>query len=147
MNHTSSGSHRFRCFTPADPSRIWNALTDGDQTRRYLHGLSVDSSWCAGAPIQFRASLQVDSQSMLVGSVLCAQPYRRLSYFLRSGRDDPSTYLTWQMSPCPGGSIVHLQVDRAECADTEVEAENTWLPVLASIQALLARDETSQALS
>jgi hypothetical protein len=81
---------------------------------------------------------------MLGGTVLCAQPYRRLSYFLRSGREDPSTYLTWQMSSCPGGSIVHLQVDRAECADTEEEAENTWLPVLASIQALLARDETSQ---
>ncbi len=38
---------------------------------------------------------------MLVGRVLCAQPYRRLSYFLRSGPEDPSTYLTWQLGPVP----------------------------------------------
>jgi hypothetical protein len=79
---------------------------------------------------------------MLVGGVLCSQPDRRLSYFLKSGPEDPSTYLTWLLDPCPGGSIVHLQVDRAEWADTEQEAESIWLPVLASLQALLSRDET-----
>jgi hypothetical protein len=57
---------------------------------------------------------------------------RRLSSFLRSGPEDQCTYLTWQLRPCPGGSMVHLQVDQAECADTEEEAENTWLPVLAN---------------
>lgn len=81
---------------------------------------------------------------MLVGGVLCSQVDRRLSYFLKSGPEDPSTYLTWTLNSCPGGSIVHLQVDRAECADTEGDAEITWLPVLASLQALLSRDETSR---
>ena len=81
---------------------------------------------------------------MLVGRVLCAQPDHRLSYFLRSGQEDPSTYLTWELVPCPGGTTVRLQVDRAECADTEEEAENTWLPVLSSLQALLSRYESSR---
>jgi hypothetical protein len=81
---------------------------------------------------------------MLAGRVLCALPYRRLSYFLRSGPEDPCTYLTWQLRSCPGGSMVHLQVDQAECADTEEEAENTWLPVLAALQTLLSRDEPSR---
>jgi hypothetical protein len=76
--------------------------------------------------------------------VLCAQPGHRLSYFLRSGQEDPSTYLTWELVPCPGGTTVRLQVDRAECADTEEEAENTWLPVLSSLQTLLARYESSR---
>ena len=75
---------------------------------------------------------------MLVGRVLCAQPYRRLSYFLRSGPEDPATYLTWQLRSCPGGSTVHLHVDHAELADTDEDAEDTWLPVLAALQALLA---------
>jgi len=78
---------------------------------------------------------------MLVGKVLCAQPHHRLSYFLRSGPEDPSTYLTWQISSCPDGSLVHLQIDCAEYADTEEEAERIWLPVLASMQVLLTRDE------
>jgi hypothetical protein len=77
---------------------------------------------------------------MLVGRVLCAQPYSRLSYFLRSGPEDPSTYLTWQLRSCPGGSTVHLQVDHTEWTDTDEEAENTWLPVLAALQTLLSGD-------
>jgi hypothetical protein len=81
---------------------------------------------------------------MLAGRVLCALPYRRLSYFLRSGPEDPCTYITWQLRSCPGGSTVHLQVDQAECADTEEEAEDTWLPVLAALQTLLSRDEPSR---
>jgi uncharacterized protein YndB with AHSA1/START domain len=144
MNFTSGGSHRFRCFTPADTSRVWNALTDGDQTRRYLHGLSVESSWCTGAPIRFLALPEVDARFLLVGTVLCGQPGHLLSYLLTSGQDDPATYLTWQLASCPGGSTVCLQVDRAECADDEEEAEHTWLPVLASMQALLAPDGSSR---
>jgi hypothetical protein len=118
------------------------ALTDGEQTGKYLHGLIADSSWCAGAPIHFWADpLRPESEAALAGRVLCAQSCRRLSYFLRSGPKDPSTYLTWQIRSCPGGSTIHLQVDRAECADTEEEAENTWLPVLAALQSLCSRDE------
>jgi uncharacterized protein YndB with AHSA1/START domain len=141
----SGGTHSFRCFTPADPARVWAALTDGEQTARYLHGLVADSSWCADAPIRFRAvPVQPEVPLALVGRVLCAQPGRWLSYLLSSGPADPCTYLTWQLRPCPGGSTVGLQVDRAECADTEEEAENTWLPVLAALQALLARDYPSR---
>jgi hypothetical protein len=33
---------------------------------------------------------------------------------------------------------VHLHVDRAEWTDTDEEAEDTWLPVLAALQTLLA---------
>jgi uncharacterized protein YndB with AHSA1/START domain len=140
-----SGTYRFQCFTPVDPSKVWVALTDGQGTCRFLHGLVAESSWCADAPIHFRAApVQAEGRSSLAGRVLCAQPHRRLSYYLRSGAEDPSTYVTWQLRPCPGGSIVHLQVDQAECADTEEEAENTWLPVLAALQSLLSRDEPSR---
>jgi uncharacterized protein YndB with AHSA1/START domain len=145
MNLRSGGTHRFRCFTAASPSRVWTALADGKETARYLHGLVAESSWCPDAPIHFLTDpVQPEDQSMLVGRVLCAQPHRRLSYFLRSGPEDPATYLTWQLRSCPGGSTVHLQIDQAECPDTDEEAENTWLPVLAALQSLLAGDRRPQ---
>ena len=82
MHGTSSGTHRFRYFTPADTSRVWTRrLTDGDQTRRYLHGLIAQSSWCAGCAHPVRASPEVDGRSLLMGTVLCAQPRRLLSLF------------------------------------------------------------------
>jgi hypothetical protein len=40
--------------------------------------------------------------------------------------------------PVPGGSTIWLQIDETEFADTDEEAENTWLPVLAALQELLA---------
>jgi len=145
MSLMSSGTHRFRCFIPVDPCRVWIALTDGQATSRYLHGLVADSSWCADAPIHLRAApLQPEGQSLLAGRVLCALPSRQLSYFFRSGPQDPCTYLTWQLRSCAGGSAVRLQVDQPECADTEEEAENTWLPVLAALQTLLSPDEPSR---
>ena len=137
MNVTSSGTHRFRCFTPVDPCRVWAGLTDGQATGRYLHGPAADSSWSPDAPIEFRAApVQPGCRSVLEGRVLCAQPYRQLSCLRRSGPQDPSTYLTWRLRPCPGGSTVHLHVDHAECTDTDEEAEDTRPPVLAARQAL-----------
>lgn len=41
--------------------------------------------------------------------------------------------------PVPGGSTIWLQIDETEFADTDEEAENTWLPVLAALQELLAQ--------
>jgi hypothetical protein len=131
---------------PVETSRVWIALTDGQATSSYLHGLVAESSWCADGPLHFRTDpRQPGPQAMLAGRVLCALPHRQLSYFLRSGPEDPCTYLTWQLRSCSGGSIVHLQVDQAECADSEEESETTWLPVLAALQILLSRDEPLQS--
>jgi uncharacterized protein YndB with AHSA1/START domain len=143
MTLLMSGTHRFQCFTAVDPSKVWVALTDGQGASRHLHGLVAESSWCADASIQFRAG-PGRGPILVGGRVLFTQPPRRLSYLLKARAEDPSTYVTWQLRPCSGGSIVHLQVDQAECADTKEEAENTWLPVLAALQSLLSRDAPSQ---
>ena len=73
--------------------------------------------------------------------MLHVQPPCRLSYLLQTGPEDPPVYLTWQVRSCPGGSTVQLRVDETEGADSDEEAENIWLPVLAALQALLPRDE------
>jgi len=138
---TTGASHRFRCFTPAGPVDVWTALTDGRHTRQFLHGLAADSTWRPGAPISFRTSPEVDPP-VLTGEVLCVEPERRLSYVLTSGPHHPCTYLTWHLDAHPEGSIVRLQVDRAEHADTEEEAEAIWLPALAALQRLLSRGGT-----
>src|ERR1022692_439073 len=139
MNVMSSGTHRFRCFAPVVPSRVWIALTDGQETGKYLHGLVADSSWCAGAPIHFRAApLQPESQSTLAGRVLRAQTHRRLSYFLRSGPKDPSTYLTWQIRSCPGGSHPNPTQPRSRLAErkaiqTLAHAARVMAPALVAL--------------
>jgi len=142
MNAAPLGTQRFVCFTAANPARVWAVLTGTHETGSYVYGLVTHSSWEADAPIHFRTAQSPTAvYSSLTGRVLHVQPLCRLSYLVQSGPEDPPVYLTWQIRPCRGGSTIRLQVDEIGYADNDEEAENTWLPVLAALQALLARDE------
>jgi hypothetical protein len=142
MNVAPLGTQRFVCFTAANPARVWAVLTGTHETGSYLYGLVTHSSWEADAPIHFQTTQSPRAvHSSLTGRVLHVQPLCRLSYLVQSGPEDPPVYLTWQIRPCQGGSTIRLQIDEIEYADNDEEAENTWLPVLAALQALLARDE------
>jgi uncharacterized protein YndB with AHSA1/START domain len=145
-------AHRaFSCFVPAEPERVWEALTDARHTSAYLYGLAAHSTWEVDAPIDFQAeehpgeqsgeqsAEQSAEQGSLIGRVVCVQQHRRLSYFVQAGPDDPPTYLTWLTRPSPGGVTVRLYIDEIECGDDEESAEDVWLPVLTALQQHLAQ--------
>jgi uncharacterized protein YndB with AHSA1/START domain len=132
-------THQFAFTTAAEPATVWTALTDGDLTRRYLYGLAADSTWAPGAPLTLRSgggSPGSPAAAQLDGQVLRAEPPRRLSYLLQSGPHDPATFLTWQLRTTPGGTTLRLQIDEME-GSSDDDAEETWLPALAALHALL----------
>jgi hypothetical protein len=145
MNAVSMGTQRFQCFTAAGPARVWAALTGTQETSKYLHGLVAHSSWQADAPILFQTNQSpTAADSSLIGRVLHVRPLCQLSYSVQAGPEDPPVYLNWEIRPCQGGSAIRLQIDEMEDADSDEEAENTWLPILASLQALLASEEAAR---
>jgi uncharacterized protein YndB with AHSA1/START domain len=145
MNAVPIGTQSFQCFTAAGPARVWAALTGAQETSRYLHGLGAHSSWQADAAILFRTNQSpTATDSSLIGRVLHVTPLCQLSYSVQSGPEDPPVYLTWQIRPCQGVSAIRLQIDEMEYADSDEETENTWLPILASLQALLASEEAAR---
>ncbi len=128
-------SHRMFAFaTAACAGSVWSALTCADQTARYLFGLQAHSTWRADTPVRFET---VDGHS-LTGRVLHVAEPHRLSYVLQSAPDDPAVYLTWQIRPIANGTVVRLLVDEIGSVDEE-DVEDTWLPILAALQALLAK--------
>ena len=132
-------AHQFAFTTAAEPATVWTALTDGDLTRRYLHGLAADSTWAPGAPLTLRSGGGFPGSpaaAQLDGQVLRAEPPRWLSYLLQSGPHDPATFLTWQLRTTSGGTTLRLQIDEME-GSSDDEAEETWLPALAALHALL----------
>ncbi len=132
-------SHQFALPTAAAPAAVWTARTDGDLTRRYLHGLAAHSTWSPGAPLTLGSgggSAGPPAAGQLTGQVLRAEPPRQLSYLLQSGPHDPPTFLTWLLRTVPGGTTLRLQVDEIE-GSSDDDAEDTWLPVLAALHALL----------
>jgi uncharacterized protein YndB with AHSA1/START domain len=137
LPRTMRGHQQFTCSTTAEPSRVWTALTEPEETREYLYGLAAHSCWEAEAAIRF-----CHEQHTLQGQVMHAERPCRLSYYLTAGPDDPPTYLTWQIRASPTGSTIRLQIDETEpaIADSDEEAEDTWLPVLAALQRHLDAD-------
>jgi uncharacterized protein YndB with AHSA1/START domain len=131
-----TGSRTFACHSPVDPARVWVALTDPAQTTAYLYGLALHSTWVPDAPIDIRHK----DGPTLTGRTLCSRPPERLSYVLQAGPEDPPVYLTWLIRSSPVGCTIRLQIDEIDCADGPDDAEDTWLPVLAALQNLLAAD-------
>ena len=132
-------AHQFAFTTAAEPATVWTTLTDGDLTRRYLYGLAAHSTWAPSAPLTLRSgggSPGPPAAAQLDGQVLRAEPPRRLSYLLQSGPHDPATFLTWQLRTTPGGTTLRLQIDELE-GSSDDDAEETWLPVLTALHALL----------
>jgi uncharacterized protein YndB with AHSA1/START domain len=131
---SGSGPRSFACFSSGDPARVWAALTDAAHTTSYLYGVALHSTWAPEAPIDVRH----EGHPTLTGRVLCSRPGERLSYVLHVTPDDPPVYLTWLIRPSPGGCTIRLEIDEVDGADTADDAEDTWLPVLAALQKLLA---------
>jgi uncharacterized protein YndB with AHSA1/START domain len=87
---------------PAD--RIWQAITDGDETVRYYYGTRVSSTWQPGAPITYAYP---DGSVAADGSVIDIEPGRRvvMSFHARWDPDieaeGPMT-MTWSIEPGEG---------------------------------------------
>ena len=45
--------HIYAIQIKASPDRVWQAITDGDETVRYYYGTRVVSDWPAGAPLRY----------------------------------------------------------------------------------------------
>jgi len=63
--------HVYTVFIKAPPERVWQAITDGDDTIRYYYGTRVVSDWAAGAPIRYDypdGSVAADGEIMAIDS-------------------------------------------------------------------------------
>ena len=45
--------HVYSIYIKAAPERVWQAITDGDDTVRYYYDTRVASTWQAGAPLTY----------------------------------------------------------------------------------------------
>lgn len=127
-------SQRFALATEAAPERVWSVLTCAETTTRYLHGMSLRSTWHEGAPVE----CCLPGRSSAFGQVLRARPPHHLSFTLE---DDSGTasYVTWQVRALgDGSSVVRLHIDEVGDPPTGCdELEDVWLPVVEALREVL----------
>ena len=98
--------HIYSIQIKASPDRVWQAITNGDETVRYYYGTRVISDWTVGAPLRYDYA---DGRGLAAdGIVLEVDPPRRLVMSFHP-RWEPEieaegpVRMTWAVEPTTDG--------------------------------------------
>src|SRR5207302_1274 len=86
----------------APMAQVWDALTNPDKVRKYLHGTNLVSDWKEGSPISWKGEWKGQSYEDK-GKVLEIDPPRHLKYThwspMGGSEDKPENYHTLTVRP------------------------------------------------
>ncbi|GAB4055997.1 hypothetical protein GCM10028810_70360 [Spirosoma litoris] len=77
----------------AEPSEVWNALTNPEKTKQYFFNCEVFSDWEVGSTILFTGRLFLIKKIELKGQIVQFEPNKLLKYTLQN-EDDPDNFST-----------------------------------------------------
>lgn len=77
----------------AEPSEVWNALTNPEKTKHYFFNCEVFSDWEVGSTILFTGRMFLIKKIELKGQIVKFEPNKLLQYTLQN-EDDPDNFST-----------------------------------------------------
>lgn len=134
----------------AAPGKVWDALTNPEQTKKYMFGCEAVSDWKKGSPLLWRMEYEGKELVAVKGHITEIQPGKFLGYTTIDPNapvaDIPENYLTvsYTLREENGNTILEVtQGDYRTVADGErryQEAYNNgegWNPILVEIKKLV----------
>src|SRR5688500_11327509 len=110
----------------APASKVWNALVNPEQTKRYMFGCEAISDWRVGSSLIWKGQHEGKDMVFVKGSVADIQPDRLLAYTVfdpfSTIEDIPENYLTvtYELKPDNGRTeLTVTQGDYSTVADGE----------------------------
>lgn len=70
----------------AEPSEVWDALTNPEKTKKYFFNCGIFSEWKEGSPITFKGRVFLIKKIELRGKINKIDPGKFLQYTLRNRR-------------------------------------------------------------
>ena len=136
----------FEIYIKTTPERLWEAITDPEQRRRYNFGVGVESDWTPGSP--YVAGHPAAPAPIIDGENLEVEAPRRLvqSFNARWGEDveaEGTSRVTWEIEPIGDScrlTVVHDQL--REGANDQLYGG--WPMILSGLKTWL---ETGQELT
>jgi uncharacterized protein YndB with AHSA1/START domain len=129
----------------APAAAVWQALTDPEKVREYMHGTTIATDWKVGSPITWSGEWKGKSYEDK-GEVLAYEPEKLLSttyWSSMSGTEDkPENYYTVTYTLDVNGTTTKLTLQQDGNATQEAAdqmAQNNWGPVLESLKAVAER--------
>jgi uncharacterized protein YndB with AHSA1/START domain len=130
--------------------KVWNALTNPEETKKYMFGCETVSDWTPGSPLLWRGNYEGKEMVFVKGYIVDIDPPKFLAYTTIDPNstiaDIPENYLTvtYRLSEENGiTTFTVMQGDYATVADGEkryAEAYNGgegWNPILVEIKKLV----------
>lgn len=134
----------------APAGMVWDALTNPEQTKKYMFGCETVSDWKPGSPLLWRGNYEGKEMVFVKGNIVDIKPGKFLAYTTIDPNspiaDIPQNYLTvtYDLSMEDGNTVLTVtQGDYATVADGEKrykEAYNGgegWNPILVEIKKLV----------
>ena len=129
----------------APPARVWSALTDPAQIKRYFFGSEVETDWKPGNSIVWNGEYQGTAYQDK-GQIIEAEAERRLvvtHFSPMSGQPDvPENYHTMTYVLEPRGEQTHLTLTQDNNASEEEAAHSrdNWAAMLTALKDLVESD-------
>jgi uncharacterized protein YndB with AHSA1/START domain len=94
----------------ADRSKVWEALTNPEITKRYFFNCEVLSDWKAGSPITFKGRMFLVMKIEMTGTIVDIERGKLLKYTLKNKKGGVST-VTDQLTYAKGETTVSVTDD------------------------------------
>ena len=135
----------------APAAKVWDALTNPEETKKYMFGCETVSDWRIGSPLLWRGSYEGKEMVFVKGTILGIRPNEYLVYTVIDPNnpnipDIPENYLTVTYTLTKendGTTLTVTQGDYATIADGDKRYKESyndglgWDPILVQIKALV----------
>jgi uncharacterized protein YndB with AHSA1/START domain len=132
----------------ASAAKVWDALVNPEQTKKYMFGCETVSDWKVGSELIWRGEYEGKSMDFVQGNIVSIEPEKLLAYTVIDPNNKnipiiPENYLTVTYELIPDGNNTVLNVtqgDYSKVAEGErrfKEADNNglgWSPILELIK-------------
>jgi len=134
----------------APAEKVWDALVNPEQTKKYMFGCAAISDWKPGDSLIWKGNFDGQELVAVKGNVVSIIPGSHLAYTVidpnnLSIEDKPENYLTvaYNIKEQEGKSLLTVsQGDFSKVADGEKRYKETynngegWMPILVQIKAI-----------
>ena len=134
----------------AGAKKVWDALTDPEQTKKYMFGCEAISDWKIGSPLLWKGMYEGKEVVFVKGSIVELKPEKLLAYTTfdphSAIEDIPENYLTVTYDLSFDNGMTTLTVTQGDYA-TVAEGERRyadsynggegWNPILQEIKKLV----------
>src|SRR4051812_17148066 len=135
----------------ASAAKVWDALVNPEQTKKYMFGCETVSDWKEGSPLTWKMIHEGKEFIPVKGNIVAITPERYLAYTVIDPHnpaipDVPENYLTVEYALEENNGQTTLTVsqgDYSKVAEGQKRYEETynngegWNPILVQIKAIL----------